>query len=180
MRGGNLLTVDEKERHLNEAMDQHGDYLKRLIFTYVKDIQKTEDIIQEVFIKFYKNLDRFEGRSSIKTYLYRIAVNECQNYLKSWHYRKLVVTEKMKIWKNYDSVEVEYIQKEQNQNIAEVVSTLPVKYREVIWLYYYVELSITEIADVLNCSANTVKTRLARGRKLAKLTMEESDLEYEY
>ena len=174
------MTSDEKGRQLNEAMDQHGNYLKRLIYAYIKDLQKTEDIIQEVFIKFYKNLDRFEGRSSIKTYLYRIAVNECQNYLKSWHYRKLEVTEKIKMWKNRDSAESEYIQMEQNQSVAEVVSTLPVKYREVIWLYYYVELSITEIAEVLNCSANTVKTRLARGRKLAKFTMEESGIEYEY
>lgn len=174
------MTVDEKERHLNEAMEQHGDYLKRLIFTYVKDIQKTEDIVQEVFIKFFKNLEQFEGRSSIKTYLYRIAVNECQNYLKSWHYRKLVVTEKINIWTNRGSVEVEYIQKEQNQNIAVLVSSLPFKYREVIWLYYYVELSVMEIADVLNCSVNTVKTRLARGRKLAKLTIEESEGEYEF
>lgn len=84
------------------------------------------------------------------------------------------------MWKNRVSVEVEYIQREQNQNIAELVSNLPVKYREVIWLYYYVELSVTEIADVINCSANTVKTRLARGRKLAKLTIEESEGEYEF
>lgn len=174
------MTVDEKERYLNNAMEQHGDYLKQIIFTYVKDIQKAEDIVQEVFIKFYKNLERFEGRSSIKTFLYRIAVNECHNYLRSWHYRKLEVTERIKMWKNRVSVESEYLQKEKNQTIAELVNSLPVKYREVLWLYYYMELSITEIADVLNCSDNTVKTRLARGRKIVKITIEESEGEYEY
>lgn len=174
------MTVDEKERCLNDAMEQHGDYLKRLIFTYVKDIQKAEDIVQEVFIKFYKNLDRFEGRSSIKTFLYRIAINESHNYLRSWHYRKFEVTERIKMWKNRVSVESEYLQKEQNQTIAELVNSLPVKYREVLWLYYYMELSVMEVADVLNCSDNTVKTRLARGRKLIKVTIEESEGEYEY
>ena len=174
------MDADEKERHLDEAMEQHGDYLKRLIFTYVKDIQKSEDIVQEVFIKFYKNLDRFEGRSSIKTYLYRIAVNECLNYLKSWHYRKIKMTERIEVWKRKDSIEKDYIQKEQNQTVRELVNTLPIQYKEVIWLYYYVELSTTEIADVLNCSTNTVKTRLVRGRKLAKITMEEGETEYEY
>ncbi|MFF5994032.1 sigma-70 family RNA polymerase sigma factor [Lysinibacillus sp. KU-BSD001] len=172
------MTEDEKDVHLNAAMAQHGDYLKRLIFTYVKDIQKTEDLVQEVFMKFYNNLHRFEGRSSIKTYLYRIAVNECQNYLKSWHYRKLEMTEKIKTWKKRDGLEADYIQKEQNQTIGELVNKLPVKYREVIWLYYYIELTIPEIADVLKCSANTVKTRLARGRKLAKITIEEGHYEY--
>jgi len=174
------VNVDEKEQYLNEAMEQHGNYLKRLIFTYIKDFQKSEDIVQEVFVKFYRNLEQFEGRSSIKTYLYRIAVNECNNYLRSWHYRKLEFTEKIKLFKKQSSLEGEYIQREQHQNIAELINGLPVKYREVIWLYYYVELSVTEIAVVLKCSVNTVKTRLVRGRQLAKLTFEESEVEYEY
>lgn len=174
------MTENEKERYLNEAMQVHGDYLKRLIYTYVKDLQKAEDIVQDVFIKFYKTMEQFEGRCSRKTYLYRIAVNECQNYLKSWHYRMFDVTEKIKLWTNKDSAETEYIQKEQNQTIAVLVSKLPVKYREVIWLYYYVELSVLEIADVLDCSVNTVKTRLARGRKLAKISFEECVGDYEY
>jgi len=174
------LNLEEKERYLNEAMEQHGDYIKRLIFTYVRDFQKTEDITQDVFVKFYKNLERFEGRSSVKTYLYRIAVNECRNYLKSWHYRRFEVTEKIKMLRNRVSVEAEYIQREHNQNIADLVKTLPIKYREVIWLYYYLELSVSEIAEVLKCSNNTVKTRLARGRKRAKLSFEEREVEYEY
>lgn len=48
------------------------------------------------------------------------------------------------MWKNRISVELEYLQKEQNQTIAGIVNNLPVKYREVLWLYYYMELSITE------------------------------------
>lgn len=174
------MNVDEKERYLNEAMDQHGDYLKHLIYTYVKDVQKTEDLIQEVFIKFYNSLDRFEGRSSIKTYLYRMAVNECKNYLNSWHYRKLEITEKIISRKNRESAESEYIQKEQNQSISELVNRLSVKYREVIWLFYYVEMSVAEIAEVLNCSVNTVKTRLSRGRHLAKISVEEGEGQYEF
>ncbi len=162
------------------AMDEHGDYLKHLIYTYVKDIQKAEDIVQEVLIKFYRSLDQFEGRSSIKTYLYRIAVNECQNYLKSWHVRMFDVTEKMKLWKSRASAESELIDREKHQSVADLVNRLPVKYREVIWLYYYVDLSVSEIAEVINCSTNTVKTRLARGRKLAKMTIEEGVVEIEF
>lgn len=174
------MDVEEKEQYLHEAMEQHGDYIKRLIFTYVQDIQKTEDLVQEVFIKFYNSLERFEGRSTIKTYLYRIAVNECKNYLNSWHCRKLVVTEKIRGWKNRASAEAEYLRMERHEHISELVSSLPIKYREVIWLYYYMELSVSEIAEVLACPANTVKTRLTRGRKLARLWIEESEGGYEY
>ena len=174
------MTVDEKEQYLNSALDEYGDYLKHLIYTYVKDIQKSEDIVQDVFIKFYNSLDRFDGRATIKTYLYRIAVNECKNHLKSWHFRKFEVTEKIKMWKNRESAESEVIRKEQSETIADIVNQLPVKYREVIWLFYYLELSVAEIAEVLNCSVNTVKTRLARGRKQAKISIEESVGQYEY
>ncbi|SOC39889.1 sigma-70 family RNA polymerase sigma factor [Ureibacillus acetophenoni] len=174
------MTDDEKELCLNTALEEYGDYLKHLVYTYVKDIQKTEDIVQDVFIKFYKSLDRFEGRATFKTYLYRIAVNECKNYLKSWHFRKFEVTEKIKMWKNRESAESEVIRKEQSETIADIVNELPVKYREVIWLFYYLELSVAEIAEVLNCSVNTVKTRLARGRKQAKISIEESVGQYEY
>lgn len=170
----------EKKEILNESMAQHGDYIKRLIFSYIKDIPKAEDIVQDVFIKFYKNLDRFKGRSSIKTFLYRIAVNECQNYLSSWHYRKLKITEKIKNLEYKSSVEDDYIQKEQNVSLSDLIGKMPVKYREVIWLHYYVELTVPEIADVLDCSVNTVKTRLLRGRKVLKIAIEESGGAYGY
>ncbi|GLC89548.1 sigma-70 family RNA polymerase sigma factor [Lysinibacillus piscis] len=170
----------DKEHYFNEALEAYGDYVKRLIYTYVKDIQKTEDIVQEVFMKFYKSIERFEGRASLKTYLYRIAVNECQNYLKSWHYRKLEMTEKIKHWTRQDSLELDYEQKEQRQTIGELVNALPIKYREVIWLYYYIELSVVDIAEVLKCSPNTVKTRLVRARKLVKITIETGAFDYEY
>jgi len=75
---------------------------------------------------------------------------------------------------------MDILQQEQNDYIGQLVNSLPTKYREVIWLHYYVELSIAEIAEVLKCSPNTVKTRLVRGRKLAKLTIEKGELEYEY
>lgn len=170
----------EKEQLLNESMTEHGDYIKRLIFSYVKDSSKAEDIVQEVFIKFYKNLDRFEGRSSIKTFLYRIAVNESQNYLSSWHYRKFRITEKIKNLEYKGSIEDDYIQQEQNVGLGDLIGTMSVKYREVIWLHYYAELTVPEIADVLNCSANTVKTRLLRGRKALKIAIEEKGGTYGY
>jgi len=174
------LNVDERERYLNEAMEEHGYYLKRLVFSYLKDYQKAEDIVQDVFVKFYNSIDQFEGRSSTKTYLYRIAINKCNNYIKSWQYRKIEFTEKIRSFKKNSSVEQEWIEREQKESIAGLINGLPVKYREVIWLYYFVELSVAEISEVLKCSVNTVKTRLVRGRKLAKLTFEESGVEYEY
>ncbi|TFD94452.1 sigma-70 family RNA polymerase sigma factor [Jeotgalibacillus sp. R-1-5s-1] len=172
------MDLGEKERCLKAAMEMHGDYLKRLVYSYVKDLQKTEDIVQDVFVKFYIHFDSFEKRSSVKTFLYRIAVNEAQNYLRSWSYRKIDVVEKIRKWTKGDPVEESYINKEQAESVASLINMLPVKYREVLWLFYYIELSIQDIAEVLDCSPNTVKTRLVRGRKLAKISIEEGEYEY--
>ncbi|MET0958737.1 MAG: sigma factor, partial [Psychrobacillus psychrotolerans] len=79
----------EKDRLLVNAMEEYGHYLTRLAYAFVKNEGKAEDIVQEVFIPYYINLDTFEGRSSVKTYLYRITVNECRNYFRSWPYRKM-------------------------------------------------------------------------------------------
>ncbi|MFB1082635.1 sigma-70 family RNA polymerase sigma factor [Jeotgalibacillus sp. JSM ZJ347] len=169
---------NEKDRILNQAMEDHGNYLKRLIYTYVKDVQKAEDILQDTFVKFYSRFDQFEKRASVKTYLYRIAVNEAQNYLRSWSFRKIGFTDKLRSFNQGSSAEELYIKSEGNRTLGEMVKELPVKYREVIWLFYYDELSINEISEVLRCSSNTVKTRLARGRQLARISIEEGDYEY--
>lgn len=162
-------------------MDEYGLYLKRTVFGLVRDLSKTEDIVQETFLRYYHSLEQFEQRASVKTYLYRIAINECKNYFKSWSYRKLVFT---KIFDNEavhrEPVDQELIQKEENENFAKLIDALPLKYKEVIWLHYYAELSVQQMATILNCSPNTVKTRLVRGRKQAKLLLEEELLYDEF
>lgn len=60
----------------------YGEDLKRLIYTYVHDWNETEDLLQEVFLKIYKNLDQFNKNSSLKTWIFRITVNTCKDYLK--------------------------------------------------------------------------------------------------
>ncbi|WOV87512.1 sigma-70 family RNA polymerase sigma factor [Sporosarcina oncorhynchi] len=163
-----------RDERLCEAMDTYGDYLLRLVYAIVKDEKKAEDVVQEVFIRYYINMEKFEGRSSLKTYLYRIAVNECHNYFQSWAYRKIEFSNLLgHLLVNRKSPEEKLIQRESETKLAELVETLPLKYREVIWLYYFAELSVVEIGEVLECSPNTIKTRLVRGRKLAKIAIEE-------
>lgn len=88
------MDKQERDRLLTAAMNEYGHYLIRLAYAFVKDQTKAEDIVQEVFIRYYIHLADFEGRSSVKTYLYSITVNECHNYFKSWTYRKTELTER--------------------------------------------------------------------------------------
>ncbi|WP_243458175.1 sigma-70 family RNA polymerase sigma factor [Sporosarcina sp. Te-1] len=136
--------------------------------------------MSKIYIKFYNSLHRFDGRSTLKTYLYRIAVNESLNYLRSWHHRKIEVRELIETVKKRFPAEEEYFKQEQKETLQQLIQIMPTKYREVLWLYYYNDLSVAEIAFILKCAPHTVKTRLARGRKLAKLSIEESEINYEY
>ncbi|MDN4606729.1 sigma-70 family RNA polymerase sigma factor [Sporosarcina highlanderae] len=171
-----MVQKHERDQLLLTAIDSYGDYLLRLIYAIIKDEKKAEDIVQEVFIRYYLNLEKFEGRSSVKTYLYRIAVNECHNYFKSWAYRKMEISNLFgHLLVNKDTPEKKILQKESDDHIVKMIEGLPLKYREVIWLHYYSELTVTEIGSVLNCPVNTVKTRLARGREMARIALEEGN-----
>lgn len=164
----------ERDHLLIKAMDEYGHYLTRLAYAFVKDEVRAEDIVQEAFIRYYVNLEKFEGRSSVKTYLYRITVNECHNYFKSWAYRKLELSNLVNnLLTNKQTTEEEVLQKEQAEYVALKINELPIKYKEVLWLHYFAELSVLEIGEVLKCSPNTVKTRLVRGRNAARLTLKE-------
>lgn len=169
----------EKDHLLVQAMNEYGHYLIRLAYSFVKDEAKAEDIVQEVFIRYYVNMENFEGRSSIKTYLYRITVNECHNYFKSWSYRKVEISNFFNhLLIHQQTPEDSIIAGEISNELVEAITILPRKYREVLWLYYYAELSVTEIGTILGCSSNTVKTRLVRGRKKVSLTFTEEGFDY--
>lgn len=170
------MEIQERDRLLTEAMDIHGDYLLRVVYAIVKERAKAEDIVQEVFIQYYIHIDKFEHRSSVKTYLYRIAINQCHNLFKSWHYRKLELSHQVvQILVSFQNTEEQVINEESSEELKRLIERLPLKYKEVIWLYYYAELTVLEVGDVLGCSVNTVKTRLTRGRRLLKGILKEEN-----
>lgn len=154
------------EQDLQDIMALHTDYLLRLAYLYVKDWPTAEDIVQDVYLKFYQKYEQFEGRSTIKTYLSKMTVNKCKDYLKSWRYRMQVLTNsstnKQKNSRN------RLVEQDERHELADAILQLPLKYREVIIYYYFEELSILEVAQQLSISDNTVKTRLRKARSLLK------------
>ena len=154
-----------EEQAFNKSVQDHTDYLIRLSYLYVKDWQTAEDIVQDVFLSYYAKFEQFEERSTLKTYLTRITINKCEDYLKSWRYRKTTLTNQFFGGKR-DAQPLE--DNEDKAALADAVLALPIQLREVIIHYYYEELSVLEVATLLNLSDNTVKTRLRRARQLLK------------
>ncbi|MFD2657598.1 sigma-70 family RNA polymerase sigma factor [Gracilibacillus thailandensis] len=168
------LTDQTNQEILIDLMEKYGDIVFRIAFTYVKEKHLAEDLAQEIFIKCYQSLNTFQNRSSYSTWLYRITVNYCKDYVKSNYFRNLIPQPfiKPKYEQVEDSVVSQILKNEENALLFHKVLKLTVKLREVIIFYYYEGLSIDEISNILKVKPNTVKTRLYRARKNLKSHIE--------
>lgn len=169
---------EENDFILEKLMIDYGNELVRLAFSYVKDAEIAKDMVQNTFIKCYKNLDSFRFDAQIKTWLYRITINECKDYLKSWNYKmvhvKSFINETAK--SILPSTEKTVLDKYNNEEIKDTIFSLPKVYREVVYLYYYDSLTTIEIANVLDVSVNTVKTRLRRAKQRLESMIKEAEV----
>lgn len=163
-----------RDQQIELLMDRYGEEIKRLVYTYVKDHAAAEDVTQEIFITVYLKLDSFAGKSSVKTWIYSIAINKCKDYLKSWHVRRMTVQENIKelLKSTRRDPHIEMIDKQDSERIVDHVLKLAISYREVILLYYYKQLSIKEVSDILGISESTVKVRLHRAREKLRKPLE--------
>jgi RNA polymerase sigma factor (sigma-70 family) len=165
MKGGILLNSNLTSNHrldMNKLVNEYGNQLLRMCFLYLKDIHLAEDAVQDTFIKAYKNYSQFKGIAQEKTWIMRIAINVCKNYLrKSWWKQ----TSYSKLLKQIPYNDPENIG---DDTLLLEIMKLSSKYKEVILLFYYQEMKIREISEALQISESTVSVRLARARKILK------------
>ncbi len=145
---------------ITHIVESYHTSVLRLAFLYLKDAHLAEDAAQETFIRAYRFQTSFRGDSSEKTWIISIAINVCRQFLrKAW-------------WKQTDdTTALEQIPTEDaaaqvdDTTIVEVMR-LPEKYKDVILLFYYQDLSIKDISKALDIPENTVAVRLNRARNL--------------
>ena len=109
--------------------------------------------------------EQFQAQSSLRTYLTRIAINRCKDYLKSWRYRTQTLTN---VFTGMIRPKNQLILQDEQLILADAVLALPIKFREVIILYYFKELTIREIAVIINTSESTIKYRLKSAKERLK------------
>lgn len=166
------------EWSVEEIVEQYGEYLYHFSYLYVKDRQLAEEITQDVLMKFLLHKENFRSEASLKTYLTRIAINCCHDELRKQK-RKALLTKLIPMLKNMPSSEQAYLEIEAFTTLKQHIFALPDHYREVIILFYYEEFEVSEIADLLMVSQNTVRTRIRRARELLKNDQELEALFYE-
>lgn len=158
---------------IETLMREYGNDVLRTCYAYVKDVHSAEDLYQETWIKVYKYLHTFQEGSSIKTWIIRIAVNTCKDYLKSAYSRHVVPMMDFmedQIVSDNDFEEVESA--DTNKQIKDAVMALPEKFRDVVMCVYFGDMSVADCAKTLDISEGTVKSRLSRAREKLKSVLE--------
>lgn len=152
---------------------QYGNDVLRTAYMYVKDLHLAEDIFQDVFIKVNQKLSTFEGNSSIKTWIIRITINTCKDYLKSAWIRRVVPMMEYQEDSLISETDYDIVEKQDTKDmIMKEVLSLPSKYKDIVLCVYYHQMSLTEAAGVLNIAEGTAKSRLSRARKRLKAALE--------
>ncbi len=178
--GGNLkdeflvqLCQKGDRKAFGQLVVRYQDRIFSVIYRLVKDREAVRDLAQDSFIKAFKSIQGFQGRSSFYTWLYRIAVRTALNYLSLASVRTTKTYDNdeiergfLGIKEGYDNlIEKGYILNEMAQAAAIAIDKLPEEYRKVVVLKEYEDLSYEEIAGTLDIPIGTVRSRLNRARK---------------
>lgn len=150
------------EKDIRETIDEYGDTVKRICFVYMKNQADTEDIFQDVFLKYALEKRKFESPEHKKAWILRVAINRCKDILKRSGRNHLDLEEALGVYSR-DQYE--------EREIMEAVLSLPEKYRQVVYLHYYEGYKAEEISSIIGKRANTVYTLLARARKMLKVEL---------
>ena len=140
-----------------DLITKYFNMVYKIALSRTGDIHHAEDVLQETFLRFLKTDKKFETEENIKAWLIRVAVNCSKNvFLSSWHKKTLPLTDEL----IFDSPE--------KSDVYFATLSLPQKYRTVIHLFYYEDMSVRDIAETLNMKESTVKSHLHRGRLMLK------------
>lgn len=157
-----------KEDAYKEVINLYGNRLLKTCYLILKDREESEDIVQESFLRVFRQIDSFKGNSSIYTWIYQIALNLCRDRLRNR--RDFTLYEGT--MESDDKVEEIVIKSIDRDILRREPQNLDILYKEVLILYYFEELSIKEISKILNEKEGTIKSRLSRGRILLKKALE--------
>jgi RNA polymerase sigma-70 factor, ECF subfamily len=149
--------------------EEHSRAIYYLALRFLGDESKAEDATHDVFLKAFKRLDQFRKESSMKTWLYRIAINHCQNLLQSWSNRHIQANSDDAIWEHSaaptDSPLRVLETKELGQRIQSTLDCLSEEQRLLLLLIADEEMSYDEIAGLLGQTTDAVRGKLHRARK---------------
>lgn len=165
---------------LQQTIETYFPTLYKIAFLQLKNVEDAEDVVQEVFFRYMKSNVVFESREHEKAWFIKVTLNCCRKLWGSaWfkHRSALPDVEELGQAPLGKEAEEQYLKIERNRELLKALWELPDKYREVIHLFYYEELSVKEISEIVGKQESTVTSRLTRGRNILKKKLQE---EYDF
>lgn len=170
----NYVRKQDKEAY-REIIRRYQEKLMRYAQRLVGDEHVASDVVQNSFIKAYKNLNGFDTKRKFSSWIYRIVHNEALSELKSR--RRFISLDgstwlKSKLAASQD-IEQEYAKQEVKKMIEESLNKIDIKYKEPLILFYLEDMRYEQISEILHLPAGTVATRISRGKVKLKKVYEE-------
>lgn len=148
------------EQELNIVIEKYSDTVRRICMLHLKNYADTEDIFQNVFMKYMLSDIEFESEEHEKAWIIRVTINACKDLIRSFFRSKTVPLEEA-LGKSCDVAE-------DNREVLEAVISLPSKYKEVVYLHYYEGYTAPQMSEILGKNVNTIYTLLTRSKQLLK------------
>ncbi|WP_193774505.1 RNA polymerase sigma factor [Vallitalea guaymasensis] len=164
--------IEKDQIAFRKLVEEYQSKFLTMAYKFTDDYNDAEDLCQEIFIKVYRNLSGFKNQSKLSTWLYKIAINTCLD----WNRRNKpkifnitnIMDKSVKELSSKHNTEQIIIYKERQQMVHNAVYSLKDKYKTIVILYHFNQLSYKEISFILNIPVKTIETRLYRGRKQIK------------
>lgn len=147
---------------INRLVEQYSDMLLKIAYTHLKNTEDAKDAVQSVFLRVLEKKPEFETEEHEKAWLIRVCINLCCNNLRSVWRRKTT-----------DAVDGAYDFSSEECEVMSAVRSLPVRYRGIVYLFYYEDRSISEISSILGRKESTVGSQLYRARKMLETALKE-------
>ena len=162
----------DREQKLEQLVDRYQTPLLHMCYLYLCDQSMAEDALQEIFLKIYRNMDRFRGECSEKTWIMKIAVRTCYDMNRSGWFRFM----NRRVTPDMLPEQAAEESDPRDDELTAAVLRLPLKLREALLLHHYQGLNVNETAEALGISHSSASGRLKRGREKLKELLEGSEL----
>lgn len=155
-----------------------NNQLFNVIRSFTKDEELSYDLMQETYITFYTKAESINNPASTQKWLIIVAINKAKRYLQTKNKDIIVAEEHEDIFENQEECDEELLpqevfdNKEKQKIIKDIIDNLPLEQKTAVYLYYFNEMSLSEVAEEMGCSKGTVKSRLNYARKKIKVEVD--------
>lgn len=176
------IVRERDPQRYGEIIERYQGKLFAYLYRLVGEKEEAQDILQDVFIKAYRNLYSYDTERKFSSWIYRIAHNEAVNHIKRKSLKRFISLENVTSTKDKmdsssaeDDAQTSWIKKEMGQEVNQAVNRLPIKYKQVLVLRYFSDKSYEEISEILGKPVNTVGTLIKRAKNKLSEELKDSD-----